>query len=328
MSLARIVVREEMYSRASHLNAQGAAHVVVARMPGLNGNEGLVRDNKDYRQLLGEYQRLYAAYEGLRISAGESEKRARKAEAALERMRRFSHDAKNYLAPIKGFAQLLIRNIKGGRFDEAKALGYLETIDGRVNEILELSLRTLEDDSADQAGQNPSGDYKFEELFMKRIIMEAVDELAGYSPDSAPVRVNGLYNSALSVYGDELKLKAALKNLIGNAIDAMPGGGEITMEARDIITISGESYVLVRVSDSGIGMSQDTLEKVFGERNFTSKGSKGHGIGVESVLMTVIGHKGWMEVESELGKGTSFYIYLPAATSEVARQLYAQVNCK
>jgi nitrogen-specific signal transduction histidine kinase/CheY-like chemotaxis protein len=130
-----------------------------------------------------------------------------------------------------------------------------------------------------------------------------------------------------AIDGDENQLHQALLNLCVNARDAMPKGGRISLKTA---TVSGEelqrrqpeavaeSYALISVSDSGSGMDEATRRRIF-EPFFTTKPvGEGSGLGLAVVYGIVKNHAGFIEVESRIGRGTTFCIYLPipAVTSE------------
>lgn len=115
-----------------------------------------------------------------------------------------------------------------------------------------------------------------------------------------------------------------LMNLCVNAKDAMPDGGHLTIETRNItvdedycrlhVGAKPGRYVLVEVSDTGAGMSRETMDRVF-DPFFTTKGwdfKKGTGLGLSVARGIVEQHGGWITCESEPGKGTTFRIYFPA----------------
>lgn len=131
------------------------------------------------------------------------------------------------------------------------------------------------------------------------------------------------------VIGDATSLQTSLLNLGVNARDALPDGGTITFstEVTTLTSADGQafapplppgSYVELCVSDSGTGMSTDTLQHLF-EPFFTTKAiGKGTGLGLPAVLRTVHDHHGAIDVRSELGRGTTFRILLPLSAEALA----------
>lgn len=101
-------------------------------------------------------------------------------------------------------------------------------------------------------------------------------------------------------------------NLILNARDAMPRGGELTLA-----TESENSTVLVEVTDNGVGIPTDHLNKIF-DPFFTTKGtSRGTGLGLAVTYGIIREHSGKIDVESTAGKGTTFRLEIPAARKPV-----------
>lgn len=124
------------------------------------------------------------------------------------------------------------------------------------------------------------------------------------------------------VLGDSSQLQSALLNLGVNARDAMPEGGSIVFRTADVtldapdnvlgaFRVSPGDYVRISVLDSGVGISEDNLKYVFDPFFTTKEVGKGTGLGLAAVFGTMASHRGAVTVESDLGKGTCFSLYLP-----------------
>ncbi|HUX20554.1 MAG TPA: response regulator, partial [Spirochaetia bacterium] len=131
------------------------------------------------------------------------------------------------------------------------------------------------------------------------------------------------------------QVEQSLINLVLNARDAMPKGGRLVIECRNVDfdtsvpvatgDIPPGSYVRLCVSDSGIGIDPELLAKIF-EPFFTTKSpDKGTGLGLSTVFGIVDQSHGYVEVQSELGKGSSFIIFLPV-TGQTVRQPRGEGN--
>jgi signal transduction histidine kinase len=126
-----------------------------------------------------------------------------------------------------------------------------------------------------------------------------------------------------AICADRGELEQILMNLAINARDAMPRGGQLTVETLNVDVSLAEArengkpgagkHVAIRVSDTGSGMDQDTLSHLF-EPFFTTKAEKGTGLGLSTSYGIVRRHGGHIVVESSLGKGTMFTVYFPRLT--------------
>jgi CheY-like chemotaxis protein len=117
-----------------------------------------------------------------------------------------------------------------------------------------------------------------------------------------------------------------LLNLFVNAWEAMPNGGELTIKTNntnnqyfDISkTCNGRNkFVSIEITDTGIGMSKETIEKIYDPFFTTKEMGRGTGLGLSSVYGIIRNHNGHIEVKSKPGKGTTFTIFLPASDREV-----------
>jgi CheY-like chemotaxis protein len=128
--------------------------------------------------------------------------------------------------------------------------------------------------------------------------------------------------------GDQGQLEQCFLNLCINARDAMPSGGELLIElenrhieegySRSHLEAQTGDYVVLTVSDSGVGMTPEVQERIF-EPFFTTKGDHGGtGMGLATLYGIVKNHKGFINVYSEKGVGTTFRLYLPVSMKRVA----------
>ena len=218
-----------------------------------------------------------------------------------------SHDLNNLLSPIIGYAELLMEECEPGK-----------TASGFLNQILQAGYRArdlvrqlLAFSRRQTLSVRPMDINKaiidFEKL-LRRTIPEDIEIKLVLSPHISPV------------LADIGQVEQVIMNLTVNAADAMPGGGRLTIET-DITDIDETfsthqpdlvpgRYVAISVSDTGIGMDQQTMESIF-EPFFSTKGEHGTGLGLSTVYGIVKQHNGHIWVYSEPEKGTSFKILLP-----------------
>jgi len=128
------------------------------------------------------------------------------------------------------------------------------------------------------------------------------------------------------VEADEGQLSQVINNLVINADQAMPEGGTVTISCENITVEEGAAlpldpgkYLLLSVADQGIGIPQEHFEKIF-DPYFTTK-QKGSGLGLATSYSIIKRHGGHITVESEMGSGTTFRVYLPAVDTFLPREL-------
>ena len=168
------------------------------------------------------------------------------------------------------------------------------------------------------------------ELLPTHVMREVASILEGTLPKSIDVELS-IAEDLLPVVGDANQLHQVLMNLCVNARDAMPDGGSLTIGgentyidenyARMQLEAKPGQYVVISVADTGVGIPADVLGRIF-EPFFTTKElGKGTGLGLPTIRAIVKGHDGFINVYSEVGKGTEFRIYIPAATTPEAKSL-------
>jgi two-component system cell cycle sensor histidine kinase/response regulator CckA len=129
------------------------------------------------------------------------------------------------------------------------------------------------------------------------------------------------------VRADACQLKQVLLNLCLNARDAMPDGGQLTLETVELNLPQpapnsppgrrSGMFTRLRVSDTGQGMTPEVLERLFDAFFTTKPVGRGTGLGLSLVHSIVKQHEGWVEVQSEPGRGTRFDVYLPRSGSGI-----------
>ncbi len=230
-----------------------------------------------------------------------------------------AHDLNNVLAPVLMAVQLLLLKFP----QEHQLLGTLETNikrgAGLIKQVLSFA-KGLE-------GERTS-------IQIKHTILE-VEHIARQTFPKSIEIVSDLASDLWAISGDVTQLHQVLMNLVVNARDAMPSGGLLSFKAQNIyideyyarmnLEAQVGSYILLTVADSGTGIKPEVLERIF-EPFFTTKElGKGTGLGLSTVIGIVKSHGGFVNVYSELGKGTEFKVYLPAIES-AATQLLPEVE--
>jgi len=159
------------------------------------------------------------------------------------------------------------------------------------------------------------------ELQIKHVIRDVDQMLRHTLPKTIELRTS-LTKELWAVFGDATQFYQVLMNLCVNARDAMPGGGRLTVTAKNVTLDEGSArghfgsrpgpYVVLNVADTGTGIPAEILDKIFDPFFTTKEVGKGTGLGLSTTSGIVRSHGGFINVESEAGKGACFSIYLPA----------------
>jgi CheY-like chemotaxis protein len=215
-----------------------------------------------------------------------------------------AHDFNNTLAGILGRAQLLLRS------------NDQETIRGG----LKIIIRTAEDGAKTikriQDFARQRRDHDFAPIAVDQLLFDVSEITRPRWKDCAEaanvhIGLELQIRSRALVMGDASELREVLVNMVFNAVDAMPGGGTLTLSAAEV-----DGCVEISVRDTGVGMSSEVSSRVF-DPFFTTKGKAGMGLGLAVSYGIIRRHEGNIEVESELGRGTAFRLRLPVARGVV-----------
>jgi PAS domain S-box-containing protein len=224
-----------------------------------------------------------------------------------------AHDMNNLTTVVTGYASLILESL--GQADplrqdveEIKRAG--ERAASLVRQLLTFSRKQVVEPQIVDLNDV----IQDTEKMLRRLIGEDIQVETVLGPDLNPVKV------------DPGQMEQVLMNLVVNARDAMPRGGRLTIETANVdldeayvrrhATVEPGQYVMMAVSDTGVGMAPAILEKMF-EPFFTTKGlGKGTGLGLATVYGIVKQSGGNIWVYSEPDKGSTFKVYLPCVRSE------------
>jgi two-component system, cell cycle sensor histidine kinase and response regulator CckA len=220
-----------------------------------------------------------------------------------------AHDLNNLVGPILMGAELLKRKIQDE--DVRRTLGVIESGARRAVDVVQQVLTFARGTTGERV-----------RIQVKHLLKEMQQIIRGSFPPSITLGLDFTKDLPL-VLGDTTQIHQVLMNLCVNARDAMPDGGMLSLGAKHVtideayVTMDPDSkpgeYVEITVKDSGTGMPPHVKERIFEPFFTTKEAGKGTGLGLPTVLSIVRGHGGFMHVESEQGRGTSFHIFIPVA---------------
>ena len=234
-----------------------------------------------------------------------------------------AHDFNNLLTVIRGNADLLTE-VRGISDAQREALSHIQT----ATEHATMMTRAL------QAFSRP-GCTENRILNLGVLVKETYNLLRRIIPATIDLQVD-CDPSPCMVFADASQLHQVLINLCVNARDAMPTGGRLEVETRqverDVLPphVEGDReadrYIRVRVRDSGCGMDEDTLARAFDPFFTTKPKDMGTGLGLATVYRIVQSHGGFLDVSSRVGKGTQFDLYLPAVDTPIEDEQIAATS--
>ncbi|MCK4965540.1 response regulator, partial [bacterium] len=228
-----------------------------------------------------------------------------------------AHDFNNILTGIMGYAELLKM-----QFED------VTTTEGQAANIILKGAERAADLTQQLLGFARGGKYNPVPLNINKVIKEAINVSENIFEKSIKVKYD-LDNNISTIEADENQLNQVLTNIIINAKDAMPDGGEIIIKTENIFINKeyAESlsefkkgyYVKISITDTGIGMPKLVKDRIFEPFYTTKSRDKGTGLGLATVYGIIKNHCGHINCYSEPGEGTTFSIYLPVSEKEIIK---------
>ncbi len=224
-----------------------------------------------------------------------------------------AHDLNNMLTPMMLSLQMLKEKYKDEQ--SQKLLTILEQNSQRSANLIKQVM---------SFARGIEGERK--PLQVSHIISE-IDKIAKETfPKNIELRTD-VPDDLWTISGDVTQLHQVIMNLCVNARDAMPYGGVLSISAENFFVDTNfvrmhtdakvGSYVVITVSDTGTGIPPKIIDRIFEPFFTTKEQGKGTGLGLSTALAIVKGHGGFINVYSEVGKGTAFRVYLPAIKTEI-----------
>ncbi len=232
-----------------------------------------------------------------------------------------AHDFNNLLTIIKGYADLLLFRL--GQHNSFRP--YAEEINKAANQAAMVTRRLLifsRQEMAQPEVIDLNAVVADIEKMLNRLIGEDVELVTILEPDLGRVKANPGH------------IEQVIMNLVINARDAMPQGGGVTIETANVnldeiaphqpMAVQPGQYVRLTISDTGLGMDEQTLNHIFEPFYTTKEPDKGTGLGLSTVYAIVTQSKGNIQVFSQPGRGTTFNIYFPLLTDLIDTALQQQ----
>ncbi|WP_193200664.1 PAS domain S-box protein [Nostoc sp. MG11] len=226
-----------------------------------------------------------------------------------------AHDLNNILTPIMASVEMLALKLPHVDTRNKQLLKVLEDNSKRAADLVKQILTFARGSETKIQGRGVC-------LQIEPLLLEVEQITKSTFPKSIKINKNLPKDKLLTILADATQIHQVLMNLCINARDAMPKGGDLSISAENSfvdenfarmnLNAQVGSYVVITVSDTGFGIPPLILERIF-EPFFTTKElGKGTGLGLSTVIGIVKNYGGFVNVESKVGKGTKFQVYLPS----------------
>ena len=241
-----------------------------------------------------------------RIRMAKKLRQSQKMEAVGTLAGGMAHEFNNLLMGIQGNVSLMLMNQPENHPFHSK-LKYIETLIQRGSNL-----------TAQLLGYASKGQHSAKVTNLNRLLQETVNVFARTRKEITIKQ--SIEENLYSVKIDQIQIQQVLLNILINAWQAMPEGGHLWVETKNVekkdLNFNDDrqkigNYALLSVTDTGIGMDEQTMSRIFDPFFTTKEIGQGTGLGLATAYGIVKRHKGHIEVQSEKGGGTTFSIYLP-----------------
>ncbi len=223
-----------------------------------------------------------------------------------------AHDFNNLLMGAQGNISLMLLDIDSSHPHYER----LKNIEKQIRSGAKLTSLLL--------GYARKGKYDVTTLNLNQLVEETSDTFGRTRKEITIYRE--LAEDLFAIEADHVQIEQVLLNLFINAADAMPGGGNLILKTMNVDhnDMRGKlydpmpgNYVLLMVTDTGLGMDKETLERIFDPFFTTKEMGRGTGLGLASVYGIIKGHGGYVDVDSQEEHGATFRIFLPASGKKI-----------
>ncbi len=220
-----------------------------------------------------------------------------------------AHDFNNLIYAIKGYVEMARQDVPKDSL-----------VHKNLGKVLEAAQRGQDLTARILAFGRNQLHFESKPLHVESVLESVLSLLKPTIPSSVEINLIGISDDHV-ILGDQTKLHQLIVNIINNAVDAMNGEGIITIQVSHVPanddyllkfpTIANSDYCKIDITDTGHGMDQTTMERIY-EPFFTTKEvGKGSGLGLSTAHTIIKEHKGEISVESQLGQGSTFTLLLP-----------------
>ncbi len=240
--------------------------------------------------------------------------RAERLETAGEIAGQVAHDFNNLLGPMIAYPDFL----KSELSEDHSAIQMLNDIEKAATTMADINQQLLT--------LSRRGHFEMKTLSLNNVVTQSLNQIAS-QPDTLHIEMD-LEKDLMNIKGGPAQLSRIISNLINNSLDAMQSVGHLFIKTENYYAddvsgkygrISKGEYVKLTITDTGHGITKEALPKIFDPFFTTKKTDKqrGSGLGLSVVHAVMEDHNGYIDLQSEFGKGTSFFLYFPITRDEI-----------